>query len=180
MAAGGACSQIPSLGVRRHRSPLRWPSSRTMKTKYFILVSVLAVTFVAAFQLLGTKSADFSTAQVDEIWKEVWKSADPKTEEPKIEKLSEKRVIERMAGQWTVMFGVIPDKLTVLLRTNRMVEVYGQKDGKAWKKSGEWRAMSNKLVLFLKEDDIPSFIFTTRQRDYMFDPWAKTMMSELK
>src|SRR6185503_15374327 len=50
----------------------------------------------------------------------------------------------------------------------------------AWKKSGEWRVISDKLVLFLKEDNLPSFIFMTGQHPYIFDPWAKTMMSELK
>ena len=133
-----------------------------------------------AFTLLAAKPEDFSTLQVDSIWKGVWESDDPKIKEPKIEKLSESDVVQRMAGTWTVMFGVIPDKLMISLSTNRLVEVSGRKDGATWKKSGQWRVVSDKLVLFLKEDNLPNFIFVTEQRTYIFDPWAKTMRSELK
>ena len=151
-----------------------------MRAKYFFFLNSFATIFVSAFTLLAAKPADFSTGQIDEIWKEVWKSGDAKIEAPKVEKLSQQQVIERMTGKWTVMFGVIPDKLTISLNTNRLVEVSGQKDGKAWKKNGEWRVIADKLVLFLEEDSIPSFIFRARQNAYIFDPWAKTMMSELR
>jgi len=40
--------------------------------------------------------------------------------------------------------------------------------------------MSDKLILFLEPDELPSFIFTARHQHYIFDPWAKKMMSELK
>jgi hypothetical protein len=133
-----------------------------------------------AFTLLAAKTEDFTKEQIGGIWEEVWKSSDPKIKEPKIEKLSERHVVERMVGAWEVMFGVIPDKLMISLSTNRLVEVSGQKDGAAWKKSGQWRVISDRLVLFLKEDAIPSFIFVVGQRFYIFDPWAKTMMSELR
>jgi hypothetical protein len=156
------------------------PHSRAMKTDRLFSVSVLATVFVGTFTSLAAKPTDFSTAEVNAIWKEVWNSADPKIKEPRIEKLSEKQVVERMAGKWTVMFGVIPDRITVSLRTNRIVEVSGQKDGKTWKKPGQWRVVSDRLILFLEEDDIPSFIFRTRRHHFIFDPWAKTMMSELK
>jgi hypothetical protein len=78
------------------------------------------------------------------------------------------------------MFGVVPDKLTIALSTNHLAEVSGQKDGKGWKKAGEWRVVSGKVVLFLEQDDLPGFIFRTDQRSFVFDPWAKSMMSELK
>src|ERR1041384_5719745 len=107
------------------------------------------------------KPSAFDIAQADAIWKELWKSAGRTIGQPKIEELSEKQIVERMAGKWTVMFGVTPDTLTLSLSTNRLVAVSGQKDGKHWMKSGEWRVVSGKLVLFLKEDSIPSFIFTT-------------------
>ena len=123
---------------------------------------------------------NFDAKQIDDIWTSVWKSGDPKTVQPELEKLSEADVVERMLGKWTVMFGVIPDKLTITLHTNRLVEVSGQKDGTAWKKTGQWRVASDKLVLSLKEDSLPSFIFRTHGQDYIFDPWAKPMMSELK
>ena len=133
-----------------------------------------------AFTVLAAKPDDFSAEQIDAIWTGVWKSGDPKIKEPKIEKLSEGDVVQRITGKWTVMFGVIPDKLMISLITTRLVEVSGRKDGAAWKKSGQWRVISDKLVLFLKEDNLPNFIFMTGQRPYIFDPWAKTMMSELK
>jgi len=85
-----------------------------------------------------------------------------------------------MTGKWTVMFGVMPDKLTITVSTNRLVEVSGHKDGKDWKKSGEWRVDSDKLVLFLVEDNIPCFVFRTGKHDYIYDPWAKTTKSELR
>ena len=128
----------------------------------------------------AAKPADFSTAQLGEIWKGYWEAADAKIREPKLEKLSERQVIERMTGKWIVMFSVVPDRIAILLDTNRLVEVSGRKDGKDWKKTGEWRVISDKLVLFLKQDDLPSFIFKTRGRAFIFDPWATTMMSELK
>jgi len=89
-------------------------------------------------------------------------------------------VIKRMTEKWTVMFGVMPDKLTITVSTNRLVEVSGHKDGKDWKKSGEWRVVSDKLVLFLVEDNIPCFVFRTGKHDYIYDPWAKTTKSELR
>jgi hypothetical protein len=122
----------------------------------------------------------FRPEGINGIWTEIWKSSDPAIKEPKIDRLSEQDVLQRMTGRWVVDFGVIPDRLTLTLHTNRAVEVSGEKQGVAWRKTGEWRVVSNKLVLFLKEDSVPSFIFRTRQRDYIFDPWAETMMSELK
>jgi hypothetical protein len=150
-----------------------------MRTNFF-LPSIIASAFAGALALLAAKPADFSNAQIDEIWTQLWKSDDPKIQEPKVDKLSEKVVLERMTGKWTVMFGVIPDRLTILLNTNRLVTVSGQKNGKDWKKTGEWRVVSDRLILFLEQDDLPSFIFSARDHDYIFDPWAKTMKSELK
>ena len=151
-----------------------------MKVNRLILLSIVASGLIAALVGHAAKPADFSAAQIGEIWTESWKSSDPKLLAPKIEKLSEQQAIEGMTGKWTVMFGVMPDKLTITIGTNRLVEVSGQKDGKDWKKSGAWRVVSDKLVVFLEQDDIPSFIFRTGRHDYIFDPWAKAMMSELK
>ena len=151
-----------------------------MKPKLLLgLALVLSGGIFGSATLPAAQPAEFTTAQLDGIWKELWKSAAPNIGEPKLEKLSEKLAIDRMTGKWTVMFGVMPDKLTISMSTNRLVEVAGQKDGKRWKKSGQWRVVSDKLVLFLEEDNVPSFIFRTGQRDYIFDPWAKTLMSEL-
>ncbi len=151
-----------------------------MRTRNPFLFGALAILFIAVLKLYGAKPGDFSTAELAEIWTGYWKSDDPKIREPKVHSLSERDVLQRMAGKWTVMFGVIPDRLTISLSTNRAEEVSGRKDGRDWKKTGEWRVVSNKLVLFLQGDDMPSFIFRTGQHDYIFDPWAKTMMSELR
>ncbi len=162
----------------RHQLANRF--TMAMKTKILLCLALaLSGGLFGSATLQAAKPADFTTAQIDGIWKELWKSAAPNNAEPKLEKLSEKLVVVRMTGKWTVMFGVMPDKLAISMSTNRLVEVAGQKDGKKWKKSGQWRVISDKLVLFLEEDDIPSFIFRTGQRDYIFDPWAKTLMSEL-
>lgn len=151
-----------------------------MKNIRILIVSVLVTASVGTLVVGAAKPEDFNQAQVAEIWTELWKTTDANFRAPKIDTLSEREAIQRMAGRWTVMFGVIPDRLTISLGTNRVVEVSGRKGGKDWRKTGEWRVVSNKLVLFLEEEDIPSFIFRTRQHDYIFDPWAKTMMSELR
>jgi len=143
------------------------------------LALVLIGSLLGSLNLKAAKPDDFTTAQLGEIWKELWKSAAPNKAEPKTEMLSEKWVMERMTGKWAAMFGVTPDKLTIQISTNHSVEVSGQKDGKAWKKSGQWRVDSGRVVLFLEKDNIPQFIFRTGQRDYIFDPWSKTLMSEL-
>jgi len=143
-------------------------------------LSFVASAILVPFVLFAAKPSDFSAAQIGEIWTELWRSGGSDFRPPEVEKLSEQEAIERLTGKWTVMFGVVPDKLTIALSTNRLAEVSGQKDGKGWKKAGEWRIVSGKVVLFLEQDDFPSFIFRTEQRNFVFDPWAKTMMSELK
>jgi hypothetical protein len=151
-----------------------------MKTNHLIRLSFVFSGLIAAIGVHAAKTADFSATEIGKIWTELWKSSDPNLQEPKIEKLSEQQTIERMVGKWTVMFGVLPDKLTITIATNRLVEVSGHKDGKDWKQNGEWRVVSDKLILFLEQDDIPSLIFRTSRYNFIFDPWAKTRMSELK
>jgi hypothetical protein len=75
-----------------------------------------------------------------------------------------------MKGKWVVMYGVIPDRVIITLNTNRLVELSGHKDQKDWKKIGEWRMVSDKLVLFLEQDDIPSFVFRKGRRYFIVDP----------
>jgi hypothetical protein len=144
------------------------------------LALVLIGSLFGAAVLMAAKPADFTNAAIDGIWKESWKSGGPTITEPKLEPLSEPMVLDRMLGRWTVLFGVIPDQIVISLSTNYLVEVSGQKSGKAWSKSGQWRVISNKVVLFLEPDNLPSFIFRSGAQDYIFDPWAKTMRSELK
>ncbi|MBI3852365.1 MAG: hypothetical protein HY298_19080 [Verrucomicrobia bacterium] len=72
-----------------------------MRTKHFFLLSAIAAVLLPALASYAAKPVEFSTAQLDELWAEFWKSGDPKTiQEPMVEKLSEREVIERMTGKW--------------------------------------------------------------------------------
>lgn len=73
-----------------------------------------------------------------------------------------------------------PYKTVISLKTNNQVSVGGIKDGNAWEKHGEWKVISGKLILFLPDDSMPSFIFRKAGKIYIFDPWAKNMMAELQ
>jgi hypothetical protein len=163
-----------------HRSAAFGIICLPMRIKRHLWLGFVASAILAPFVVFAAKPSDFSTAQIGEIWTELWRSGGSDFRPPEVENLSEQEAIERLTGKWTVMFGVVPDKLTIALSTNRAAEVSGQKDGKGWKKAGEWRIVSGKVVLFLEQDDLPGFIFRTEQRNVIFDPWAKTMMSELK
>lgn len=145
-----------------------------MKAKGLILAGIAAA-FLWAFTSLAASPSDLSAAQIDEIWKEVWKSDDSKA--PNVEKLSEEYVRQHMLGKWTAMFGVTPDKMTIALAADKSVELSGEKDGQAWKNRGQWRVVADKLVLFLEKDSLPGFIFRSRQKTYVFDPWAKKRMT---
>ena len=151
-----------------------------MKSRRLPLLSALICAVAGVLVLHAAKPTEFSASDIDAMWTELWKSSDTRISEPKIERISEKELSERLIGKWTVLFGVMPDKVTITIRTNHLVGVSGQKEGKDWKNDGEWRVISGKLVLFLEHDSMPSFIFKTAQHIYIFDPWAKTFMSELK
>ena len=73
--------------------------------------------------VLAANPEDFRVRDLDAIWKEIWKPAGPKIKEPRIEKLSERQVIERMAGNWTVTFGVASDKLVISMASNRLIPI---------------------------------------------------------
>ena len=127
------------------------------------------------FKSIADDSKDFDSTQIDAIWPELWQPDPP----PKVETLSEKQVATDLIGQWDVdFFG--PDKTIISLKTNNQVSVGGIKDGKAWEKHGEWKVISGKLILFLPDDSMPSFIFRKGGKIYIFDPWAKSMMAELQ
>src|SRR5881397_3811816 len=114
----------------------------SMRRTHFRFLSVLAAMHAVVLILFAAKPEDFGTKEIEGIWKEAWRSDDPKIKEPKIEKLSEQRVIEHMTGKWAVKFGVGPDNLLISLSTNHLVEVSGQREGAAWKRSGQWRVIS--------------------------------------
>lgn len=139
------------------------------------LALVLSGATVTSF---AADAKDFSKEQIDGIWPELWESDSVVVKAPAVDSLSEQQVIREMTGKWSVWFG--PDKLLISLETNRQVSVSGIKDGKAWEKHGEWKVISNKLVLFLPEDEIPLFIFHTKGKTCIFNPSAKALMSEMQ
>jgi hypothetical protein len=140
----------------------------------FLLCLALVLSGVV-FKSFAADAKDFDAKKIEAIWPELWQPASP----PKVEPLSEPRVIAELIGQWDVdFFG--PDKTVISLKSSHQVSVGGIKDGKAWEKHGEWKVMSGKLILFLPEDSMPSFIFRKDGIVYIFDPWAKTMMAELR
>ena len=107
---------------------------------------------------------------------------DQEMKAPAIDPLSEQQVIREMAGKWVMISGALrTDKIIISLETSRQVTVSGIKDGKAWEAGGQWKVISNKLVLFVKPaGELPDFIFRIKGRPYIFDPYADTLMSELK
>lgn len=150
-----------------------------MRSRYFLFLSAFVCLLGEALVLRAAKPAEFTATDIDAIWTELWKS-DLKVTESRIERISEGEVKERLTGKWTVLFGVGPDKTTITISGSHLVGVSGQKEGKDWRNDGEWRVISGKLVLFLERDSIPSFIFRVGERVYIFDPWAKSLRSELK
>lgn len=149
-----------------------------LKSRIVLCCAAFMMALTTVPTIRAARAADFNEMDIESIWKELWKSG-ATGEEPRLQNLSTNDVI-KMAGEWTVTFGVTPDRVSILLRTNQTVEVSGRKDGKDWKKTGEWRVSSTKLVLFLEKDSLPGFVFRTRQHYYIFDPWARRMMSELQ
>ena len=149
-----------------------------MKPKLLLcLALVLSGTIVTSF---AADPKDFNKKEIDAIWPELWESDSPDVKMPAVDSLSERQVIHEMAGQWSMWDGPEPDKLLISLETNRQVSVSGINDGKAWEKHGEWKVISNKLVLFLPEDEIPLFIFHTKGKTCNFNPFAKALMSEMQ
>ncbi len=149
---------------------------------------ILCLTLISSGCLFISRMAfavdpkEFTAAKIQEIWPELWKMGDQEMKAPTIDKLSEQQVIQEMAGKWGLMSGAFgTDKIFVSVETNRTVSVSGIKDGKDWKADGQWQVISNKLVLFVKSDnELPDFIFRIKGKPYMFDPWSKTLMSEMK
>ena len=124
-----------------------------MKINRIVILSVVASGVIGTSVLHAAKPGDFSAAQIAEIWTEIWKTTGEKIRAPKIEKLSEQQVIKRMTGKWTVMFGVMPDKLTITVNTNRLVDVSGHKDGKDWKRAGSGESSRTSLFCFWTRKD---------------------------
>src|ERR1022692_3482443 len=54
--------------------------------------------------------------------------------------------------------------MLISVETNRQFTVSGIKDGKAWEKEGQWKVISDKLVLFAKESEMPGFRFRINRK----------------
>jgi len=139
---------------------------------------ILAVMLLSSM-LFAVTPEGFGPAEIDVIWQELWKSGGQNGKAPPLDPLTEAEALKSITGRWVVEFGVMPDKINLSISTNHTVEVSGQKDGTAWKRSVPWKVMSDKLVFFLKEDSLPSFIFRSERHLYLFDPWSKTMKTEM-
>ncbi len=142
------------------------------------LIGFMLVLSGATLASFAADPTNFSEEQVDAIWPELWESGSPDAKIPAVDSLSEAQVISEMTGNWSGWMG--PDKLLIFLGTNRQVSVSGIKDGKGWEKHGEWKVISNKLVLFLPEDEFPVFIFRTEGKTWIFNPSAKALMSQMQ
>ncbi len=112
---------------------MRFPHITLLNLPHFCFLSV-----AVPLSAMAAEPEDFSGDQIAAIWREVWKTGEPKIKEPKIEKLAEGDVVQRMAGTWTDIWA-----LMISLSGNRLVEVSGRKDGAAWKKNGQWRVISD-------------------------------------
>ena len=146
--------------------------------KFNLLISLVLVLSSTAVASLAVDPKDFNREQIDKMWPEMWQSSSPHVKVPTVDPLSPEQVISQMTGNWNVRMGW--DKDLLFLETNGQVSVSGIQDGKKWERHGEWKVISNKLVLFMPEDDIPMFIFRTKGELYNFNPWAKFLMSELQ
>lgn len=147
-----------------------------MRTKRVIPLVAIGAFLVSVLTVMALDLADWPDGEIDQLWKELWKAAPLK-----IEKLSERQVIEQMAGKWSVNYGTSPDKLLISIQTNHLAELSGKSDNKDWKHTGQWRVVSDKLCLFIKEEkNLPGLIVRIEKRIYILDPWSTNYLSELK
>jgi hypothetical protein len=154
-----------------------------MKPKLLLgLALVLSGGLFSSTMTFAVDPKEFTPDKIQEIWPELWKMGAGEMKAPAIDPLAEQQVLKEMAGKWFIMSGYFrTDKIIISLATNRQATVSGIKDGKAWEAVGQWQVISNKLVLFVKSvNELPDFIFRIKGKPYMFDPWANTLMSELR
>jgi hypothetical protein len=142
------------------------------------LVLFLALVLFVSTVIFAAEPEEFNADQIQKIWPELWKQGAQEVKAPEVDPLSEQQVIKEMSGRWTAQNG--PDKICIVVETNRQAAISGIKDGTAWEKSGQWKVISNKLILFLKGDELPVFVFRIKGDTDMYDPWADTLMSEMK
>ncbi|MBA4148148.1 MAG: hypothetical protein H0X66_08530 [Verrucomicrobia bacterium] len=132
--------------------------------------------------------------KIEELWKALWNAAP----EPAIDLLSDADA-QTVTGAWTCTYGSSSEEVLVTfaedgrvtisgkmdeqswvsLLQNSNAKISGQSDKKQWQKDGTWKVISSKLVLYLDGDLAPNFAFRREGTFYLFDPLAKTMMSEL-
>jgi len=152
-------------------------------------LAIVVVMFLLVSPLFAQKIEKFNTQVVDELWtglwQGMWKETDPTVKEPKIDPLTDKDVLESICGKWTAPGFMQSDgttnTVTYLFRTDHTVVLSAIDEGKAWKNPGQWRVFSNKLLLFLKDNSgLPSFIFRSDGKHYIWDPTSKGLKLELK
>jgi hypothetical protein len=155
-----------------------------MKSKLILCLALVLSSglfiFTTTFAVETPK--EFTPELIEKIWPEIWKEGAHEIKVPAIDLLSEQQVIQKMSGQWFILSGVFKtDKILISVETNRQASISGIKDGKAWRTDGQWQVVSNKLIILVKSDNpLPDFIFRIKGKTYMYDPWAETLMSEMK
>src|SRR3954463_12906810 len=103
----------PKLTKSKKIISMRFPHITLLNLPHFCFLSV-----AVPLSAMAAESQDFSGDQIAAIWREVWKTGEPKIKEPEIEKLAEGDVVQRMAGTWTDIWA-----LMISLSGNRLVEV---------------------------------------------------------
>jgi hypothetical protein len=154
-----------------------------MKPKLILcLALVLSGGWFLSTTTLAVDPKEFTPEVVEKIWPEIWKEGAHEMKVPVIDALSEQQAVKELSGKWFITSGAFrTDKILISITTNRQVTVSGIKDGKAWEADGQWQVISNKLILFVKSaNELPDFIFRIKNKPYMYDPWAETLMSEIK
>ena len=144
--------------------------------------STVASTNLSPFEWWATNFAadqkDFSKEQIDAIWPELWKMGATPVKAPKVDPLTESQVGKEMAGKWNVLCA--PKVFYISLETNRQVSVGGIHLGEVLEKRGEWKVVSDKLLLFVPGNSLPDFIFHTQGKTCIYDPNSDTLMSEMR
>jgi hypothetical protein len=124
---------------------------------------------------MAVEPKDFSNKDIQEMWTELWGKTGLK-----IDPITQDDALKKYSGHWVCMFGVGPQKLNITLTKDHKVETSGKTEDKPWKRTGDWKVVSNKIVLFMPEDPIPSLIFSIKGKLFIYDPWSKTAMSQLE
>ena len=137
------------------------------------LVAILSV--LGPTRLSAVTAKDITEEEINGIWKDMWGAV-----MPKVDPMTEAEVRRKMTGKWVCRYGVGPQRLNIVLSKGHMVETSGETESKPWKKTGEWKVIAGKIILFIKEEQLPGYLFRLNEKLFIRDPWSKIGMSEVK